>query len=148
WGFRGRPGVERASLAVYVGALAALADGAFRLSGGERPGAALGYLVDPRPERWGRRSLAGTLHALSPTEAGLSSVEAQRRQRPNPPPTGSTELLAALRNQLRSPITGILAGGTGLALFLGEVLNASIIGATIAINVAAGVWQERQIGRA
>jgi hypothetical protein len=36
WGFRGRPGVERASHGVYVSALAALADGWWRLRGGEK----------------------------------------------------------------------------------------------------------------
>src|SRR5205085_229470 len=47
WGFRGQPGVERASHAVYVAALATLADGWARLHGGERPGVLLKQLIDP-----------------------------------------------------------------------------------------------------
>ncbi|HET8629043.1 MAG TPA: hypothetical protein VFL91_16600, partial [Thermomicrobiales bacterium] len=59
WGFRGAPGVEAASRFVYVTALGALADNWLRLRGGERPRDALTRLADPRPERWGRRDVAG-----------------------------------------------------------------------------------------
>src|SRR5262249_54417355 len=122
--------------------------GWLRLAGGKRAGSSLAYLTDPRPERWGRRDAAGVLRAFSSKPEGLTTAEAARRRRPRPVAARRHELLAALRNQLRPPITAVLAGGAGLALVVGEFLNASIIGATIAVNVAAGVWQERQIGRA
>ena len=64
WGFRDRPGVERASLAVYAAALAALADGWVRMQGGARAGSSLHYLVDPRPERWGRQAAANALRRV------------------------------------------------------------------------------------
>jgi cation-transporting ATPase I len=56
-------------------------------------------------------------------------------------------LLSALRDQIRLPITTILLGGAGLSLVLGEALDAAIIAATIGLNVAVGVWQERQVDR-
>jgi calcium-translocating P-type ATPase len=148
WGLRTQPGVLRASLGVYVSALAALADGTARLAGGRRPGAALASLVDPRPERWGRRSVPGALRALRTTADGLSAREAARRKRQAPRQAHRHELWAALVEQLRYPTTGILAGAAGFSLLAGSPLDAGVIGATIAVNVAVGVWQERQAGRA
>src|SRR4051812_46857608 len=55
---RGHLGVKQASLATYAGALATLAGGWLRLQGGKRPGTSSGYLLDPRPERWGRQEAA------------------------------------------------------------------------------------------
>src|SRR5262249_57958373 len=44
WGLRSQPGVERASLAIYVTALASLADGWVRLAGGKRSRSSLAAL--------------------------------------------------------------------------------------------------------
>jgi calcium-translocating P-type ATPase len=149
WGFRGRPGVERASHAVYVTALAALAGGWLRLNGGERRGSALRFHADPRPERWGRQTVANVLRAVRGSEGGLSSKEAARRQRAVPRAEQRREVLAAILEQIRSPVNGILAGGALLSFVAGgAMLDIVIIGATVAINVAAGAWQERQAGRA
>jgi calcium-translocating P-type ATPase len=149
WGFRGRPGVERASRAVYATSLAALADGWLRLRGGDRAGRSLAAsLGDPRPERWGRRDVSQVLRAFNVTADGLATAEAARRRRPRPAAASRHELLAAVRNQLRTPITTVLVGGAGMALVVGDVLDAAILGATVAVNLAAGVWQERQIGQA
>jgi calcium-translocating P-type ATPase len=148
WGLRSRPGVLRASLGVYVSALAALADGALRLSGGRRPGAGLAYLVDPRPERWGRRRVDSVLRALRTTPDGLSAAEAARRQRRAPRRAQRHELVAALVEQLRYPTTGILGAAAGFSALTGHPLDTAVIGATIGLNVAVGVWQERQAGRA
>ncbi len=148
WGFRGRPGVERASRAVYVTALLALVDGWLRLRGGDRPGSSLAYLSDPRPERWGRRSVAAVLRAFNTCPTGLTTAQAAERQRRVPHVARRHELLTALRNQLASPITIVLAGGAGISLFLNHALDAAILGTTIAINVSIGVWQERQVGSA
>ena len=148
WGFRGRPGVQRASLGVYVSALAALIVGWARLRGGARYGAGLAYLTDPRPERWGRRSIPSVLQALQTTNEGLTSQQAAARRQRRPRGVRRHELMSAFGQQLESPITAVLAGSGVLALVVGETLNASILAATIALNIAAGVWQERQIGRA
>jgi cation-transporting ATPase I len=148
WGLRGRPGVERASTAVYATALAALSCGWFRLRGGRRRGAALAYLADPRPERWGRRDLAGVLRALRTSAAGLTAAQAAARRQLAPKAIGRHEILAAIRSQMDSPVNVVLVGGAGLALVLGDLLDAAILGVTIAVNVGVGVWQERQISRA
>jgi calcium-translocating P-type ATPase len=149
WGFRSRPGVERASHAVYVSALVALADGWLRLRGGKRPGSSLSQLVDPRPERWGRQDIATVLRALKTTEAGLSSVRAGQRQRAAPRESGNLEMVTTILDQVRSPVNGILMGGALLSLIAGgAALDIVIIGATVAVNVTVGVWQERQAGKA
>lgn len=148
WGFRGRPGVERASRAVYATALLSLSDGWLRLRGGDRPGSSLAYLSDPRPERWGRRSLTSILKTFNTTEDGLTSAHAAERRRLVPRVVRRREVWTALRNQLTSPIAIVLAGGAGLSLFLDHVLDAAILGTTIAVNAAVGVWQERQVGQA
>src|SRR5579871_6713890 len=116
WGFRGRPGVERASHSVYVGALASLADGWVRLRGGRRPGSSLSLLFDPRPERWGQPTIATVLHALQTTEAGLSHAQAAQRRHAPPQAAERLEAVKVLLNQLRSPVNSILMGGALLSL--------------------------------
>jgi calcium-translocating P-type ATPase len=149
WGFRGRPGVERASHVVYISALAALAGGWLRLHGGERGASARTLHADPRPERWGRQSVANVLRSLRTTADGLTAAEAARRQVRGPRAARRREVLAAILDQARSPVNGILAGGALLSFAAGgALLDIVIIGATVAINVAVGAWQERQAGRA
>jgi calcium-translocating P-type ATPase len=149
WGWRGRPGVERASTGVFIGALAALGDGWLRLRGGRRPESSLTQMIDPHPERWGRRSIANVLRTFKATETGLTTAEATRRRRMVPRSARRLELLTAVLDQLRSPVNGILTGGALLSLISGGApLDIVIIGATVFINVAVGVWQERQAGKA
>ncbi|MBV9279774.1 MAG: haloacid dehalogenase, partial [Chloroflexi bacterium] len=147
-GLGGAVGVARASYGVYVAALGTLANAYLRLRGGERPWTAIARLVDPRPERWGRRSVADTLRALRTTEGGLTSAEAAKRRQRERPLTQRNGLLSAILTQIRSPLTGILATGATLSLILGATADVVMIGATIAANVAVGVWQERQAGQA
>lgn len=147
-GLIGPLGVERATIGIYSGTLLAIAATRYRLRGGTRAGAALAHLNDPRPERWGRRSVASLLRSFNTTPQGLSSIEAASRHQPRAQASENTELMTALRNQLTAPITLILAGGAGLTLILGQALNTSILITTISMNVAAGVWQERQVGKA
>ena len=149
WGVRGRPGVERASHGVYVSALAALADGWLRMRGGKRSGSSLSQLIDPHPERWGRQSVASVLRALKTTEAGLSSAQAAQRQSVAPQAIGRPEVVTALLDQVRNPVNVILTGGALLSLIAGgAALDIVIIGATVAINVTVGFWQERQADKA
>ncbi|MBV9848292.1 MAG: HAD-IC family P-type ATPase, partial [Armatimonadetes bacterium] len=148
WGFRGRPGVERASRAVYVTALAALADGWARLRGGERSYSVAARLADPRPERWGARTVEQTLAALKSSPRGLTTAQAAARRRLPPPAARRNAFLSAIVEQLSSPLTGILAVGAGLSLFLGHPLDFVLIAATVVVNVAVGVYQEHQAGRA
>lgn len=147
WGLRSDPGVRQASYPVYVAALGALAAGWLRLRGGGRP-LALAGLADPQPERWGGESVARVLAAFAASEAGLTSGEARRRQRQRPPRSERHSALGATLEQLRSPLTGILAVGGGLSLLLGATADMLLIGAVIAANSVVAVWQEGEAGRA
>ncbi|HZC13622.1 MAG TPA: hypothetical protein VE270_06345, partial [Thermoleophilaceae bacterium] len=99
WGLRGAPGVKRGLYAVAVAALGAMAVGWVRLRGGKRPGTALSLVADPRPERWGRRSVASVLRALETTEAGLTSEAAAQRRRVARARPGRNRLLGAMLDQ-------------------------------------------------
>ena len=147
-GVRGGVGIETASRVVYVAALAAMADGWARLRGGERPQSVTARLVDPKPERWGRRSAEDTLAALGVTPQGLTTAQALERRRTAPKPLRRNVVLDAIWDQMRSPLIGILAAGAGLSLFLGSPLDFALIAGTILVNVAVGAWQERQAGQA
>jgi len=148
WGLRTPVGVARASLGVYVTGLAAVASAWARLRGGRRPGSAHTLVADPRPERWGRRSVGELLRDLGTTEDGLSSEEAAGRRRPEAKRRGRNRLLVAVLEQLRSPLTAILATGAGLSLALGATADVFVIAAVIVVNAAVSAWQERQAGRA
>src|SRR5262249_21152182 len=119
---QGPLGYQSAFLPGYVAALAALGASLLRLRGGHRPEAALGYLNDPRPERWGPRAVPRVLRAFQTTEEGLTDEVAQRRLRPCPAAEGREALLAALGKQFRTPTMSLLAGGACLTLVLGQPL--------------------------
>jgi hypothetical protein len=95
-------GAQRASLGVYLTALAAMGAAHYRLRGGVRPHLLLGYLVDPQPERWGRRKPADLLRAFNSKEEGLTRKEADARKVPVAALTGQDRLIIALGNQLRT----------------------------------------------
>ncbi|MDQ4138578.1 MAG: HAD-IC family P-type ATPase, partial [Actinomycetota bacterium] len=147
WGLRTRLSVESASYPTTVSGLGALSAGWARLRGGERPQSSVPRVVDPHPERWGRRSLEDVLRILNTTEGGLTSLQAAERRRPAPAAKSRNRLLAAILDQIRSPLTGILAAGAGLSLVLGSPGDVGMITAMIVANAAAGVWQERQADR-
>jgi calcium-translocating P-type ATPase len=140
-------GLHIAFIPGYATALAAMGLGLLRLRGGDRPESALGYLCDPRPERWGRRAIANVLRAFHTTEVGLTTAAAARRLRPRPASQQREDFLAAVGKQLRSPTMRWLAGGACVTLILGQPLNTVIIGTSLSINVAAGLWQEREVSR-
>jgi cation-transporting ATPase I len=148
WGFRGRPDVAHASKAVHVTALAAMGVGWARLSGGKRPLLTVSALVDPRPEQWGRRSLASVMRTFDTGEEGLTSAQARERQRTVQPQARHGGILEAVLEQVWSPLTGILSAGAALSLSLGAITDATMVGAMIIANAAVGVWQERQVNRA
>jgi len=148
WGSRARPGVERASAPMNIATLTALAAGWARLRGGEQPRSAISRLADPQPERWGRRSVVSVLQEFGTSEEGLTAAQAVERRQAAPPVARAHRLRDAVVEQLRSPLTGILAAGAGLSLALGATADVFMIGAMIVANAAAGVWQERQADRA
>jgi calcium-translocating P-type ATPase len=141
-------GAERASLAVYVTAVLAMGSVNFRLRGGHRPASSLAHLADPRPERWARRDLDDVLSTLHTSAQGLSTVEAADRRQTRGNLSPGDQLLVSIRNQLKSPIASVLSAGACLTLVLGQPLNTALLAVTTSLNVAAGVWQEREIGKA
>jgi calcium-translocating P-type ATPase len=148
WGLQGAPGIARASRATYLAALSALAAGWARLRGGRRSRSVAARLTDPRPERWGRRSPQEALAALRSTPEGLSEEEALTRRRRGVAPVARPRLWNGVLEQLRSPLTGLLAAGGALSLALGAAGDVVVIGAVIAANALVGAWQEREAGRA
>ncbi|HZB83093.1 MAG TPA: cation-transporting P-type ATPase, partial [Rubrobacteraceae bacterium] len=148
WGIRRTPGVERAGLVGSVASLCAMAAGWLRLRGGKRLGSVLSLVSDPRPERWGRQNVASVLRAFDTTESGLTSEAAMQRRRATRRRSGRNRLLGAMLEQLRSPMTAILAAGAGLSLVLGSVADVLMIAAVIAANALVSAWQERQAGQA
>jgi magnesium-transporting ATPase (P-type) len=148
YGFRGDPGVRDALNLISVSALGAIGAGWAELRGGARPGVSMLYLADPHPELWGRQSPDSALRALRARADGLTAAQAQSRHRHLPPARRRNEWASALLHQVRSPVTGILAGGALLALLVGDVLDSAIIVVTIGLNTAIGVWQEYQADQA
>ncbi|MFN2477475.1 MAG: HAD-IC family P-type ATPase [Chthoniobacterales bacterium] len=148
WGFRGTAGIRRASYAVNVGALCALAVGVARLRGGRRTGSSVSRIVDPHPERWGQRDIASVLRTLATTEHGLTTAEAAKRRRAALPAARQNGLGQAIFDQLRAPLTLVLFAGAGLSLSLGATADVAMIGTMIIANAAAGVWQERRANKA
>jgi calcium-translocating P-type ATPase len=131
-----------ASRTSFIASLGAIADGWFRMRGGERPETGLTDLVDPHPERWGQRSVAEVISSVKSSEEGLSTTEARKRKQQALPRAQRHQLLTAILDQVRSPLIGILAAGAGLSLVLGSVSDVAIIAFTILANVAVGSWQE------
>jgi calcium-translocating P-type ATPase len=146
WGFRGVPGILRASYVTYAGALATLAFGWVRLRGGQPALTIAARLADPRPERWGCRSTADVLSVLRTTEAGLTSAEAAKRKPPWVQTVRRRTFLDEIVGQLRSPVTALLAAGAGLSFTLGAFADVAMIGMVIFGNAAIGAWQERKAG--
>jgi calcium-translocating P-type ATPase len=148
WLFRSRPAVRAATVPVNLARLASLAAAWLQLRGGRPLRSSLARLVDPRPERWGRGNVAGVLRALETRRAGLSSAEAQARLRTGVAAKGTNPFLAALRDQLVSPLTATLAVGAGLSLAAGTLADVVLIGSVIAANAAIGAVQEAHVSGA
>ena len=147
WGIRGIPGIALASRGVYIAALAAIVDGWLRLRGGRRPESTISHLTDPHPEHWGQLDTASVLQTTRSSEKGLTSVEAAQRQQTAAPQTQRHKLLAALLDQVRSPLIGLLAVGAGFSLLLGAITDMAIISATIVASVAVNTWQENKANK-
>ncbi|WP_220201360.1 cation-translocating P-type ATPase [Reticulibacter mediterranei] len=144
WGIRGIPGIAMASRAIYISALIAIADGWLRLRGGEHHSSTIASLIDPRPERWGRKSVEEVLHQFQTTEYGLTTRQAAGRQYASTPQAHKNRLLKIVLDQLLSPLMGILAAGAGISLLFGAVGDTVIIGTTILVSVAMSSWQEQK----
>jgi len=148
WGLRSAPLIERGSHATYIAALAAVGLSTVRLWGGRASTAATSRLADPDPERWGRPALPDLLRDLDSRPTGLTRTEAAERVVARPAEVRENPVLAALSDQVRSPLNGALVAGAAVSLALGSVADVALIGAVIAGNAAIGAWQEHSAGRA
>jgi cation-transporting ATPase I len=148
WGLRGSPQIARATSATYIAALGAIADVWLRERGGQRSLSVLTRLVDPRPERWGRQSRAAVIRALDSRNDGLSTEQAQTRVQERPAASSENRFVGALADQMRSPLSGLLAGGAAVSMLLGSAADVVLIGAVILTNAAVGAWQEQAAGEA
>ncbi|TVS15808.1 MAG: HAD family hydrolase [Planctomycetaceae bacterium] len=148
WSSTAKPGVEKASLPVYLGLLSAVTDVFVRLAGGWRPGTSVPQLIDPQPERWGRQSVEQVLRALDTIEQGLSDDTAAQRRKREPHQKERWELAYSFLDQFRCPTTSILAAAAGFSLIVGKTVDFGVITTTVGLNIAVGVWQEYQANRA
>jgi calcium-translocating P-type ATPase len=57
-------------------------------------------------------------------------------------------VLAAVGEQLESPLVAVLGAGAVLSLAVGAVADVAIIASVIVANACVGAWQERQAGQA
>jgi cation-transporting P-type ATPase I len=147
-GLRSAVGLERGSQPTYIAALAAIGLASVRLAGGTASGLATRRLVDPDPEQWARPALPDLLRQLDTSTAGLSPAEAARRAVSRPQIPRQNPIVAAVGDQLRSPLNAALAAGAGISLMFGAVADVGLIAAVIVANTGIGVWQEHQANRA
>ena len=145
---RGAPRHGTATRLPNLAAIAGLVVAWLRLRGGAPPRSSLAGLVDPRPERWGRRTVDDVLRALASSEHGLSTEDAAARTRRAGAEPGRNAFANGIVEQLRSPMTGILAVGAGLSLATGMAGDVVLISAVVLLNALLGAVQEHQAGSA
>ncbi|WP_157172530.1 cation-translocating P-type ATPase [Nocardia pneumoniae] len=132
------------SLSVDVAALVALAHG--RLS-------AL-RLLPPAPraqagDDWHRVPAAEVLTRLGSRPEGLTAPEADsRRPPPVAAPSAPRQLLAHVVNELRNPLTPVLAAGAALSVAVGSVLDAAMVAAVVFADAGIGALQQIGADRA
>lgn len=85
------------------------------------------------------------LRKLEARTSGLTADEANSRLAvygPNELTEKRVSALSVLSRQFKGPLVWMLAVAAGIALFLGERLDAATIVVTLLINTAIGFWQE------
>jgi len=147
-GLRTTVGLDRGSQPTYVAALAAIGVASLRLAGGGASGVATRRLADPDPEQWGRPTLPELFRQLDTSADGLSAAEAQRRVVSRPKIHTDNPIVAAIGEQMRSPLNGALAASAGISLMFGAVADVGLIAVVMIANTGIGVWQEHQALRA
>ncbi len=126
------------STAVNVASLAAIANGV-------RLGIALASRRAPVPRDatpWHALDGAATLDRLESSLDGLASAEASKRVVHGDGPPGTLARMAdAAVEQLRNPLTPLLAVGAGLSAAAGSVIDAGMVAAVLVVNACTGAVQ-------
>jgi cation-transporting P-type ATPase I len=148
WGAVRSPPFRLGTRPAQIGGLAAMADAAWRLRGGQRARTVAERLSDPLPERWGRESIEHVLHELKTTPHGLTSHEAHARWLPAREVQEQRGLVNLMLEQLRSPPVAVLGAGAALSMAMGLMGDVPMIAAVVAANAAVGAWQEGRAGTA
>ncbi|MGV9616263.1 cation-translocating P-type ATPase [Nocardia xishanensis] len=132
------------SLSVDAAALVALAHG--RLS--------TLRLVPPLPKTrtdddWHRVPAAEVLTRLGSSRAGLTTAAAgSRRPPPVAAPSAARQLLAHIVDEMRNPLTPVLAAGAALSAAVGSVLDAAMVAAVVFADAGIGAIQQLEADRA
>lgn len=133
------------STTVNVASLAAIANGV-------RLGIALEARRPPRPRDttpWHALDVPAVLERLATSVDGLPSAEALRRLvRADAPPGTLARLAEAAVEQLRNPLTPLLAVGAGLSAAAGSLLDAGMVTGVVALNTCIGAVQKVRTDRA
>ena len=135
----------RVSTTVNVASLLAIANGA-------RLGVALA--MRPAPARrdttpWHALDVTAVMEQLRTSFDGLSSAEALRRfVRSDGPPGTLARLGEAVVEQLRNPLTPLLAVGAGLSAVAGSVADAAMVAGVVVLNACIGGVQRVRTDRA
>jgi Mg2+-importing ATPase len=96
-------------------------------------------------------TISDVLTRLDSSTEGLTSAEAEARlvrDGPNAIRTHRVSAIAVLGHQLRSALLGLLAATALLSFFLGDSMQASIIGAILLVSIALGFVNEYRAERA
>jgi calcium-translocating P-type ATPase len=149
WELMGRPRLRQVALETGVASLAAAGFAWWRVQAGSaHRHADARRLADPRPEQWGAPRIEEIIATLATRETGLTSAEASARLRPRPAPRERSAFVAALVEQLRSPMTAALGIGALLSLAMRAAADVGLIGAVVGANATIGAVEEARVGRA
>ncbi|MGE0297365.1 MAG: HAD-IC family P-type ATPase, partial [Pseudonocardia sp.] len=101
------------------------------------------------PGEWHRLAAGEVLQRVGSSASGLDAAEAARRRPPvQAEPSVPAQLLAHLVEELRNPLTPVLAIGAGLSLAIGSVLDAAMVSAVVLADAAIGAVQQLRAERA
>ena len=107
---------------------------------------------DARAPRWHALPAAEVAARLEVDPArGLASAEVDRRRvrhGPNAlPEPASRSRLAIVVGQVKSPLVALLVVAAGLSFAMGDVVDACVIVAVVALNTLVGAYQEGRAER-
>lgn len=101
---------------------------------------------------WHQADLSAIFRIINSSARGLTAKQAVERLKSHGynalPQEKKTSSVAILLSQLKSPLVYVMIFAFGVALFLGEFTDASVIGFVIVINTIFGWWQENKAGDA